>query len=91
MIKVKARAKRKSLTDLITLPLEGYLMVVGVVVATIVLAMAFVTIGVKSHNLVQENRWLREKIEKVRIEVKHLRAELSGVLSSYEVMDLDGE
>ena len=91
MIKVKARAKRKSLADLITLPLEGYLMVVGVVVATIVLAMAFVMIGVKSHNLVQENRWLREKIEKVRIEVKHLRAELSGVLSSYEVMDLDGE
>ena len=91
MIKVKTRAKRKSLADLITLPLEGYLVVIGIIVATVVLAMAFMIIGIRSHNLVQENRWLKEKIEKVRIEVKHLRAELSGVLSSYEVMDLDGE
>ena len=91
MIKVKTRAKRKSLTDLITLPLEGYLVVIGIAAATVVLAMAFVTVGVKSHNLVQENRWLKEKIEKVRIEVEHLRSELNGVLSNYEVMDLDGE
>ena len=80
MIKVKTRAKRKSLADLITLPLEGYLAVIGIIVATVVLAMAFMIIGIRSHNLVQENRWLKEKIEKVRIEVKHLRAELSGVL-----------
>ncbi len=79
------------MADLITLPLEGYLLVTGMVAVAIVLTMAFVTIGVKNHNLVQENRWLKGKIEKVRIEVEHLRTELSGVLSNYEVMDLNGK
>jgi uncharacterized protein YoxC len=91
MIKVKSRAKRRDLTKVFSVPLDSTAVMVGVIALAILVGTALIVLGMKNFNLIQENRWMEEKIRRMQLEIQGLKMETEGILSRFEVINLDGE
>ena len=91
MIKVKTKAKRRELTRVFSVPLESTTFMIVIVAVVIFVGTALIMLGMRNLKLVQENRWLENNIGRMRLEIKGLKTEIDGILSKFEVIDLDGK
>ena len=94
---VKVRAKRRVLTiektfeRVFSIPGEKAAFLVVALVVTVTVSVALVVLGMKSFKLKEENRWIAERIEQKRMEIQHLKSDISELLSSFQIVKVDGE
>ncbi len=94
---VRARAKRRTLKServferVISIPSDKIILLVVSITVAVVVSISLVVLGMKSFKLKEENRWIAEKIEQKRMEIQHLRSDISELLSSFQIVKVDGE
>ncbi len=94
---VKIRAKRrtlvfgKTLERVFSVPSDKALFLIATFAITVLVSVSLVVLGMKSFKLKEENRWMAERIEQKKIEVQRLKGDISELLSSFQLVKVDGE
>ena len=94
---VKTRAKRRVSTfsrtfeKVFSIPNDKAMFLIATFAITVVVSVSLVVLGMRSFKLKEENRWLEERIEQKRIEVQHLKEDISELLSNFQLVKVDGE
>ncbi len=94
---VKTRAKRRVLTfekileKALSIPGDKVAFLVIATAATVAVSISLMVLGMKSFKLKEENRWIAERIQQKEMEIQHLKSDISELLSSFEIVKVDGE
>ena len=85
------KAKRRVLSLPISIPSVGVAEFVLYMAVAVAMATTLVFMGMKNLKMSYENRWLSERIERMRVEISRLENEIHERMSEFDVLRVDGK